>query len=63
MKWQNSAHPKDGDTRVVTRFLFLPCRIENESRWLEIASVKQEYVWGWYEGWWVNTEWVGDGPD
>jgi hypothetical protein len=43
--------PKDGDTRTVTKFLWLPMAIRNEvggvvttqSRWLEKASWEEEY--------------------
>jgi hypothetical protein len=38
--------PSFGDTRVVREFLFLPLTLEGETRWLELASIQQEYVEG-----------------
>lgn len=29
--------------RIVTRFLWKPLRIGDETRWLEVVSIKQEY--------------------
>ena len=46
--------PLDRDTRIITKFLFFPVRIKDEWRWLEVASIKQMYVYpyGWYNvGW------------
>ena len=33
-----------GDIRILRRFLFLPLRIGDETRWLEIADIVQELV-------------------
>lgn len=60
--------PKEGDTRIKTKFLILPKIINHERRWLEIASYKQqvsivkilydassvEYVYGWKDIEWIN---------
>jgi hypothetical protein len=40
MKW---ATPRDGDTRTLRRFLWLPLEIDHEVRWLEVASWTQRY--------------------
>jgi len=34
-------HPKTGEVRVVFKFLLLPLEIDNETRWLEFAHIKQ----------------------
>ena len=31
----------DGDERIITKFLWFPVSIGNETRWLERASIKQ----------------------
>lgn len=36
-------HPKIGDKRIVTFFLFFPLRIGDESRWLETATYEEEF--------------------
>jgi hypothetical protein len=33
--------PDVGDTRKVRRFLWLPVRIGNETRWLEMATIRE----------------------
>ena len=40
MRWRR---PKAGDTRIVKRFLFFPCTLKNETRWLEFANILQIY--------------------
>ena len=39
MRWFKK---KKGDVRIKEKFLFLPCRIGNEVRWLERAKIYQE---------------------
>ena len=36
--------PKNGDLRVISKFLFLPLRINNRVRWLEKTEIVQRYV-------------------
>lgn len=52
MRWKST---KKGDSRIITKFLFLPRAIAGETRWLEKATWKQEY-WGvvWLDLCWVN---------
>ncbi len=47
MRWTN---PKLGEQRMIRKFLFFPRRIENETRWLEWASIRQrrEIDMTWY---------------
>jgi hypothetical protein len=33
-------HPTRGDTKITKKFLWFPKRINNETRWLEVASWK-----------------------
>ena len=60
-------HPKDGDTRIRRRFLFLPRVIRNsqgkrELRWLERAAFMEQYTMRPY-GFdvWDPVEWVDQG--
>lgn len=36
--------PEHGATRIVSRFLWLPLTMDHETRWLEWALIRQEYV-------------------
>ena len=36
--------PKLGDTRVVSKFAFLPVSCKGETRWFERVKIKQEYM-------------------
>ena len=40
MRFKNK-QTKIGDVRVVVKFLLLPTEIDNQTRWLEIAKIKQ----------------------
>jgi hypothetical protein len=31
------------DQRIITKFLFFPCKLQGELRWLEKTSILQEY--------------------
>lgn len=53
MKW---FAPDHGDTRIVTRFLFLPLEIYSEIRWLELVKIKQSYKW--YNKSWKNEKFI-----
>ena len=52
MRWL--ATYKNDDVRVIKRFLFIPCRLANEWRWLETAYIKETY----YMGTWLEKQWV-----
>lgn len=43
MRWTIKKDPEDGDYRTVTKFLFFPKCINDEVRWLEIATFTQRY--------------------
>src|SRR3990170_2731997 len=57
MRWKMKPKPEVGNERIVGLFLFWPTRIGNEVRWLEWATIYQEYYcrktvlgateWGW----------------
>lgn len=55
---------KEGQQRIISKYLFLPTRIGDERRWLEKVSIKQtlyrmfDMTCGasWWE--WRNTEWA-----
>lgn len=61
--------PKDGETRIVKGFLFLPKTLWNprkkqtETRWLEGASWKQVYDSSGDFSMWISEEWVDDEED
>lgn len=45
MRWASKGSkqaPKEGDHRIVDRFLFFPKCIDDEWRWLEFASIGQK---------------------
>jgi len=33
---------KEGQTRTIKKFLWLPLRLKNETRWMEFATINQE---------------------
>jgi hypothetical protein len=55
---------KEGQQRIISKYLFIPKRIGDERRWLERVSIKQtlyrmfDVTCGscWWE--WRDTEWV-----
>jgi hypothetical protein len=49
--------PEFGETRIIKVFLVLPRTIERETRSLETAYIKQEYV---HLCGWEDREWVDD---
>lgn len=52
-----------GDTRVISRFLWLPLSLGGETRWLERAAIHQQYAeilvgpWEMAECW-TNKAWA-----
>ena len=64
MRWYtgNKTNRKAGELRVLRRFLFIPLKIADETRWLEVADIVQECADAcgpldppcWY---WRNREW------
>lgn len=42
LKYKKKEH-KEGDTRIVRKFLFLPTTFNHETRWLEFADILEEY--------------------
>lgn len=62
--------PATGTVRTVTKFLFLPTVIWDEMRWLEVATIEQQYHYqpNWHWEWltskffgWTNVRFV-DSP-
>lgn len=53
MRWRE---PAFGVERTRTRFLLLPKRIGNETRWLEAATWVEE--WRGPGRWWVGLRWI-----
>lgn len=43
MKWKYTKPAKIGDMRIIYVFLFLPRCIDGTCRWLEFATIEQEY--------------------
>ena len=44
--------PKSGDRRIVEKFLLFPVNINGERRWLERATIEQQY----FMSMWINIE-------
>jgi hypothetical protein len=58
MRWnQNKPKFKSGDTRLTTKFLWIPTCLEGEWRWLEDAVVVEEFL-GYGLNQWKATRWV-----
>lgn len=55
----NSKHYNvvNGETRRVSKFLFLPKTIKGQTRWLEKACWCQHYVGGRHYQGWVDDYW------
>jgi hypothetical protein len=47
---------KNGDVRIVEKFLFLPKTINGETRWLEKAKFRQRFEF-YYDALYVWEEW------
>lgn len=54
--------PKEGDKRIIVKFLLLPKKINGESRWLEFTSFEQIRVSIWivndYVNVWIDSKWL-----
>ena len=67
MRWKIKPEPKEGDYRIIKKFLFFPTNIGDDVRWLEYSYIRQQYRSKTY--WigadpeytikWVNLEWKG----
>ena len=53
MRIQRKKRPRLGERRVITKFLIWPRTINNETRFLEKASILQ----GFGLGGWIDIEW------
>jgi len=49
-----------GGTRIISTFLLLPVRINDETRWLEKATREQRLIRGirWGSTVWMDEKWV-----
>ena len=59
MRWTEKK-PKEGNTRIIKRFLMWPECNGDKWRWLETVSVRQRYRYlgeGEY-GWWDEETWI-----
>jgi hypothetical protein len=63
MRWKIIDNRKEGQERIISKYLYIPKRIANERRWLERVSIKQTlhrmfdgFGACWWE--WRDTEWV-----
>lgn len=64
MRWKKKqkSYPKDGEIRIVNKFLLFPRVINNEYRWLELVKIEQfyrgyDYVHG-TGGFWIDKDWI-----
>ena len=67
-KWKKKQRLKEGDRRIMERFLLFPKRLNGEWRWLEIARICQQYrvsnwlwpdiptLWDWVDLHWANLD-------
>lgn len=62
--------PKQGQRRIVRKFLWLPLEIGGEMRWLEHATIEEQVQYfvgsfsGQDKGWgWVSVRWIIDDRD
>ena len=67
MRW-DVVKPRTGDSRIVTKFLWLPLVLRGEGRWLEFASIKQIYGMKWRGKLspcpaWINSDWFDPEPE
>lgn len=46
---------KQGEVRIVTKFLLFPTRLGNETRWLERATIRQQLFH--HLDWTTGSEW------
>lgn len=69
MRWikKEKGYPKDGDERIITKFLLFPTCLDNETRWLEKTTIKQVARY-WCDPTsasdgvhWMDKEWVNEG--
>lgn len=56
MRWKNEPEPEQYNQQVIRRFLFIPMRLGNETRWLEITYIQQYY----FNGRWIWSQWRDD---
>lgn len=63
MRWKKKIkeYPKDGDVRIIKRFLLFLKMINNQYRWLEFVKIEQYYHGYDYTrntgGFWIDKEW------
>jgi hypothetical protein len=60
MEWILKNKHEEGETRIVSRFLFLPTCIDDIYKWLCLAKIEQEYYGGDYydNSMWLNKKWA-----
>jgi len=57
MKWDHTPEPELGDKRIYEKFLLLPLRIGDQTRWLEFTCIEQEYYQCRLAPYWRNVKW------
>lgn len=63
MRFKNIPYPTEYELRIFKRFLIFPCRIQNETRWMETAYIERKYIYvcasfsvpGWF---WSDARWA-----
>lgn len=60
MRWYKKQKPSYKDCRVVRRFLWKPVELNGLVRWLEFATMREQYLYNsdgeFYE--WVLVDWM-----
>lgn len=60
MRWGARPAQHIGDTKIITKFLFLPKKLNYEWRWLEKAKIRQMFLFNsdLRDFKWKDMEWV-----
>lgn len=55
MRWRSHYF---GEVRIITKFLWLPKRINENVRWLETVKIEQIYAFNWLGNLWYDLRFV-----
>ena len=58
MRWRITQNQKSiGDTKIRKVFLFVPCSLGGEVRWLELVKIKYVYKYQGFQLGWFPLSW------
>jgi hypothetical protein len=61
MKWQKEkTRPRNHTLQIISKFLWRPLCINNQTRWLEKCKIKRVFLESYFYpmGKWVNLRWI-----